>query len=422
MANISKININSIEYEIKDETARSLIADLSNSGSGSSVELDTTLTVEGKAADAKAVGDALNNLGVSGLTTAQINALDGIIKIASFTIDPTSAYETFKIAFGISSSGGEDESVDPGEPPIEVTLTNISATYTGDNVAVGTAVTDLTGIVVTAHYSDGTSKTVTGYTLSGTIVEGENIVTVIYDGKMTEFTVVGIDESSGDDGGEVVMLRSITGDGASWVDTEVLPETNHRYEISATLTGNPTTSSPEYFVGCDMYNVNGAYGGFLIGAVNTTSIMGTLNRNTFSNVGTWNTADANLLTNKQAYFVIKDGFQAVYLDADYTTQQSNKTDGTAVWGSSVNTEAPIIPIHLFHVNYNSQTNSSNASKYIPTATKIFWFKIYEESTNELLHEFLPAKQGNKIGMYDTVTGEFHENMGTGTFAYEEVAA
>lgn len=79
-----------------------------------------------------------------------------------------------------------------------VTLQSISATYTGGEVATGTALTDLTGITVTATYSDGSTKNVTGYTLSGEILECENTITVSYGGKTTTFTVTGIAESSGD--------------------------------------------------------------------------------------------------------------------------------------------------------------------------------------------------------------------------------
>lgn len=78
----------------------------------------------------------------------------------------------------------------------DVSMTGISAVYSGGDVAVGTAVTDLTGIVVTAHYSDGTSETVTGYTLSGEIAEGGNTITVSYEGKTTTFTVTGVAESA----------------------------------------------------------------------------------------------------------------------------------------------------------------------------------------------------------------------------------
>lgn len=83
----------------------------------------------------------------------------------------------------------------------EKTLTSISATYSGGSVPVGTAVSSLSGVTVTAHYSDGSSSTVTGYTLSGSIAEGENTVTVTYQGKTATFTVTGTAETGGGDTG-----------------------------------------------------------------------------------------------------------------------------------------------------------------------------------------------------------------------------
>ena len=108
-----------------------------------------------------------------------------------------------------------DTPVEPDEPVTpEKTLSSISATYSGGDVAVGTAVTDLTGIVVTAHYSDGTSETVTGYTLSGTIAEGSNTVTVSYGGKTTTFTVTGVVEGGGGEteGTTVAMTKQFSDD------------------------------------------------------------------------------------------------------------------------------------------------------------------------------------------------------------------
>ena len=84
------------------------------------------------------------------------------------------------------------EASEPDNP--EVTLTSISATYTGGDVTVGTALTSLTGITVTATYSDGSTANVTDYTLSGEIVEGNNTITVSYSGLTTTFTVTGIME------------------------------------------------------------------------------------------------------------------------------------------------------------------------------------------------------------------------------------
>lgn len=104
---------------------------------------------------------------------------------------------------GSGESGGETEK----------TLISISATYSGGDVAVGTAVTDLTGIVVTATYSDGSTATVTDYTMSGEIAEGENTITVTYKGMITTFTVTGIAESSGGEEVSVDIQSLLTADG-----------------------------------------------------------------------------------------------------------------------------------------------------------------------------------------------------------------
>ena len=111
-----------------------------------------------------------------------------------------------------------DVPVEPDEPDVpevpdepEKTLSSISATYSGGDVSVGTAVTALTGIVVTAYYSDGSTESVTGYTLSGTIAEGSNTVTVMYQDKTTTFTVNGVSVQTSDkswDGDNTVVLYS----------------------------------------------------------------------------------------------------------------------------------------------------------------------------------------------------------------------
>ena len=88
---------------------------------------------------------------------------------------------------GLTNSENPPE--EPDNP--EVTLSSISATYAGGDVTAGTSVNDLIGIVVTAHYSDGSTSNVTDYILSGTISEGNNTVTVSYGGQTVTFTVTG---------------------------------------------------------------------------------------------------------------------------------------------------------------------------------------------------------------------------------------
>ena len=69
-------------------------------------------------------------------------------------------------------------------------LIGISVAYSGGTVAAGTTLEQLTGITVTATYSDGTSEVVTDYTLSGTLTAGQdNTVTATYQGKTATFQV-----------------------------------------------------------------------------------------------------------------------------------------------------------------------------------------------------------------------------------------
>lgn len=133
-----------------------------------------------------------------GLNGTEKNLILSLFRNAAYTsADMNPVLTQLETLWSGSGEAEPDDPVIPDEPDPEKTLTGISATYSGGSVPVGTAVTALTGIVVTAHYSDDTSETVTGYTLSGTIAEGENLITVSYGGMTTTITVVGI--ASGED-------------------------------------------------------------------------------------------------------------------------------------------------------------------------------------------------------------------------------
>lgn len=72
------------------------------------------------------------------------------------------------------------------------TLTSITATFVQGDTAVypSTSLADLKSMLtVTAKYSDGSTAEVDGYTLSGTLAEGDSTVTVSYSGCTTTFTV-----------------------------------------------------------------------------------------------------------------------------------------------------------------------------------------------------------------------------------------
>lgn len=135
----------------------------------------------------------------TGLSDTAASLLITILRNGVYSTDQSANITALESELGSSGESGGDEPVIPDEPDEpEVTLSSISATYSGGDVPVDTAVTDLTGIVVTAYYSDGSTATVTGYTLSGEIVEGSNTITVSYGGKTATFTVTGVAESGGE--------------------------------------------------------------------------------------------------------------------------------------------------------------------------------------------------------------------------------
>ena len=165
--------------------------------------IDRELKDATKAAPADIVGKLSEDIADlkgngSGLTDETKTVLLNCFKNVAWTVsNGQDYYNALENALNASGSGGEvepDEPIEPGNP--EVTLTSISATYTGGEVTVGTSVNDLTGITLTATYSDGSTTNVTDYTLSGTIGMGNNIITVSYSDKTTTFTVTGVAEST----------------------------------------------------------------------------------------------------------------------------------------------------------------------------------------------------------------------------------
>lgn len=140
MANISKIEVDGVTYDIEDTVAR-------------------------------------NNSGGSGLTGDIKQALLACFqKVAYIDENGQDYYDALEAAL---------------YPPAN--LSYITAVYTqGSTVIYNTdSLNSLkTDLVVTAHYDDSSSETVSSYTLSGTLSVGTSTITVSYGGKTTEFTVV----------------------------------------------------------------------------------------------------------------------------------------------------------------------------------------------------------------------------------------
>ena len=361
------------------------------------VPVDSALKESGKAADAKVVGDSIgsikediDNLKSSGVKTV----IYDILSKGTYTEDISPLMAQL------------DELVHDGMYKITTDVKNATLSNKSNYVAKGNryectvttsigykifaVVVTMGGVDISSNY-DTTTKTITIESVTGPI----NII----------ITTIEADYTS---------LQYIKGDGNSWIDTGVVVNVNHRYELSAKLDGDDTT---EYFFGADQYNVGSAYKQFYLTATaEHARIIGIINGGNV-NVGTWNTTEHNLLSNKKMYLVVKNGSQEIYLNSDYTEKQTNYITGSASFGAQ--DTMPIVPLYLFHVNTTASTNQNNARNYKRSKITVYWLKIYDDTTNELLHEFLPVAKNGKIGMLDTVTKEFHPNIGTGTFIYEE---
>lgn len=361
------------------------------------VPVDDTLQESGKAADAKTVGENINSLkeDINSANNESLITIYDILSKGTYTEDISSLMSQLD---GLVHNGMYKITSDVKN----VTLSNKSNYVTKGSKYVCTVTESLgykiSAVVVTmggvdiSNNYDTTTKTITIESVTGNV----------------NITVTTIES-------DYTSLQYIKGDGNSWIDTGVVASINHRYEFSAKLDGDDAN---EFFFGADQYNVGSAYNQFVMKTVSThAKIMGTINKSAVD-VGTWNVTENNLLSNKKMYLVVKNGSQEIYLNSDYTEKQSQYTAGSASFGSQ--DTLPIIPLYLFHVNTTTSTNPPNASTYKRSKITVFWLKIYDDTTNEMLHEFLPVAKNGKIGMFDTVTKEFHANIGTGTFAYEEV--
>lgn len=152
--------------------------------------------------DLSQLSEEIANKTGTGLSTEAIDKLEEVGNYLAYTTADGGSKWTELISILRNGSSGDSGGT-------EVTISSISATYTGGDVEEGTALSDLTGITVIATYSDGSTATVTGYTLSGEIAEGENTITVSYGGKTTTFTVIGTASVSA---GETIVYNVFTGE------------------------------------------------------------------------------------------------------------------------------------------------------------------------------------------------------------------
>ena len=159
-----------------------------------------------------------------GLTEAQINALDGMFKVCVFddSKDYASAYESFKIAFGINDSSGDSSGSE--ETTTTYTITNNLANATSDNA--NTSIEEgssyvanisassgyvLSNVTVTMGGTDITSSAYSNGVISIASVSGDIIITVTTTQETTEpseATLTSIEATY--NGGDVLVGSELT--------------------------------------------------------------------------------------------------------------------------------------------------------------------------------------------------------------------
>lgn len=525
------------------ESLEKRIAELEKNGGGSSgnITVDSALSktsenpVQNKVitAEIDSLKESIENLPTGGgISTKAKNLLITILRNGLFNTNQSDNITELESALGTY------EPDEPEEPDTPVaTLTSISAVYTGGEVEAGTSVNSLTGITVTAHYSDGTSKNVTGYTLSGNIVEGTNTITVSYGGKTTTFTVVavstpeepdtpvepekiyytitnsltnvssdnpvssvlenggymatltiadgyelesvvvtmgGIDVTSSvyNDGvitiskvtgnvvitaianevvtEEVFMLKNIKFDGGSYLNTEFIPnDVSYRYVLGVKIPKylNGTVYSTKYFAGVSMRDhtsqVESNYLDYVFGGMTTNNNYNEEAPKASIGVGFGSISISNQLSsgndkgdsltsqpyNMPFYMNISDGNQSIWIDESLSTQPVTgyfpalsatfSLSGDQYYNPE---KMPIKPMWLGRVNTASESTASLYNNHIMYGPEFYCFKVYDSSDN-LIVNMRPAKQGATIGMYDEVRAKFYPvNLNGGTVTYEEVEA
>lgn len=154
-------------------------------GTYGGVPTDTTLSISGSAADAKAVGDAVDALDdrVTALESDTSGGLTDEIKQALLDCFANVAWANEN---GQTYYDALDAALNP-----PANLSSITCVYTQSGTVYDTSSLDdlKPDLVVTAHWSDNTTSTITTYTLSGTLTAGTSTITVSYGGKTTTFTV-----------------------------------------------------------------------------------------------------------------------------------------------------------------------------------------------------------------------------------------
>jgi len=187
-------------------------------------------------------------------------------------------------------------------------------------------------------------------------------------------------------------LEYLQSSGTQYIDTSIAPKT-FDYEITTVGTFNTTSSGPNVMWG---YLTSGD------GMVPRWILSTYMDKWLPSPNGTTEVGVADTLKHtfvNMVYMENETPTSRFYVDGSQL--QSTTIDNPATWANNT------LSIYLFGRNNNGTLGNA-------TASKIYRHIVKKNGT--VIQDLVPAKNNsNVLGMYDTVSGQFFTNAGTGTF-------
>lgn len=274
------------------------------------------------------------------------------------------------------------------------TLQSITATYTQSGTVYDTASLDdlKSDLVVTANYSDSTSETVTGYTLSGTLTIGTSTVTVSYGGKTATFSVTVSHSALPSEYTKYDYIYKATSGNPTPIVTDAQLTSDYSLEMEFMIpTG--TTSSASAILGTR----TAAYG---------TKEIALFITQTTGKLGYWyagKDSSTNITISNDVVHTIK-----VLPVGKSTTYPSNAVidvDGTE-YNTTSNTTGQTWSAWFGIFGYAaSATTASAGTQNFMRIGEI----IIKDTNGDAVYDFVPvSRNDNKNGFYETVNGTFYE--------------
>lgn len=296
-------------------------------------------------------------------------AIDNMFKCAAYDGDSNyaSAYENFKIACGLSD------------------ILYISAVFNGESAIAGTDAKDL-DITVIGHYADGETITLTGWKISGTVMVGTNIFTVVLGEFTTTVSVTGVKEPIPS---EYTRCSYIKSSGTQYIKVP-----------TKQMIGGTDKFIADFEINEDAGNDTMVFGGY---TGNGTGRLGLNWKDGYINYN-----GANNWVYSQSGFELSPNIRAVAI--------LDTKNGIAQLGESTSEFTPksYTSSILCIFGYYNPTNTAQGK----ISMTLYRFKQYRN--DELFTDLVPCLRNsdNVAGLYDLIDGVFYEKAGSGTFEYE----